>query len=120
MIGDMIRDKKVNLTVADLFIRARKINTSVFITQSYFPVQKDVRLNYAHSFIIQIPRKQELQQVTINHLFDTNQKYSINIYKLFTAQPHSFLMINTIVASDNHLRLKKESFRKNIKTNFAN
>ena len=29
MIGDMIRDKKVNLTVADLFIRARKINTSI-------------------------------------------------------------------------------------------
>ena len=46
MIADMINNKKLNSIVTELFIRGRKLNTSlVFITQSYFKVSKDVRLN---------------------------------------------------------------------------
>ena len=42
----MIHDKKLNSIVTELFIRGRKLNISlVFITQSYFKVPKDVRLN---------------------------------------------------------------------------
>ena len=47
MIADMINNKKLNSIVTELFIRGRKLNISiVFITQSYFKVPKDVRLNY--------------------------------------------------------------------------
>ena len=46
MIADMINSKKLNPVVTELFIRGRKLNISIaFITQSYFKVPKDVRLN---------------------------------------------------------------------------
>ena len=50
MITYMINIKKVNSVVIKLFIRGRKLNISVFITQSYFKVPKDVRLNSSHFF----------------------------------------------------------------------
>ena len=56
MIADMINNKKLNPVVTELFIRGRKLNISiVFITQSYFKVPKDVRLNSTHFFITRIP-----------------------------------------------------------------
>ena len=49
MIAEMINNKKLNSIVTELFIRCRKLNISlVFITQSYFKVLKDVRLNSTH------------------------------------------------------------------------
>ena len=61
MIADMINNKKLNSIVSELFIRGRKLNISlVFITQSYFIVPKDVRLNTTHFFIAKIPNKREL------------------------------------------------------------
>ena len=58
MIADMINNKKLNPVVTELFIRGRKLNISiVFITQSYFKVPKDVRLNSPYFFIMKIPNK---------------------------------------------------------------
>ena len=55
MIADMINNKKLNSIVTELFIRGRKLNISlVFITQSYFKVPKNVRLNTTHFFITKI------------------------------------------------------------------
>ena len=46
MIADMINNKKLNSIVTELLISGRKLNISiVFITQYYFKVPKDVRLN---------------------------------------------------------------------------
>ena len=46
MIADMLSNKKFNVTVTELFIRRRKLNIFlVFITQSYFAVPKNIRLN---------------------------------------------------------------------------
>ena len=51
MIPDMINNKKLNSIVTDLFISGRKLKISlVFITQSYYMVPKDVRLNSTHFF----------------------------------------------------------------------
>ena len=60
MIADMIYSKNLNSIVTELSIRGRKWNISVFITQSYFKVPKDVRLNTSHFFIAKIPNKTEL------------------------------------------------------------
>ena len=58
MIADMIHKKKLSSIVTELFIRGRKVNISlVFITQTYFKVPKDVRLNTSHYFIAKIPNK---------------------------------------------------------------
>ena len=49
MIADMLNNKKLNPIVTELFIRCRKLNISlVFITQSYFAVPKNIRLNSTH------------------------------------------------------------------------
>ena len=68
MIADMINNEKLNPVVTELFIRGRKLNISiVFITQSYFKVPKEVRLNSTHFFITRIPNKRELQQIALSH-----------------------------------------------------
>ena len=67
-IADMIHNKKLNSIVTELFIRGRKLNISlVFITQSYFKVPKDVRLNTTHFFIAKISNKRAFQQIAIIH-----------------------------------------------------
>ena len=58
IIAYMFSNKKLNPIVNKLFIRGRKLNISfVFITQSYFTVSKNIRLNSTHYFIIKIPNK---------------------------------------------------------------
>ena len=57
MIADMINNKKLNPIVTELLIRGRKLNISVFTTQSYFKVPKDVRLNSTHFVIMKILNK---------------------------------------------------------------
>ena len=117
MIADMIHNKKLNSIVTELFIRGRKLNISlVFITQSYFKVPKDVRLNTSHFFIAKIPNKRELQQIAINHSSDISTKDFTNIYRECTAEPYSFLVIDTILASSNPLRFKKNIF--NVESKF--
>ena len=81
----MINNKKLNPIVTELFIRGRKLNISiVFITQSYFKVPKDVRLNSTHFFILKIINKRELQQIALSHLSDIDFKYFMHIYKEYT------------------------------------
>ena len=111
MIADMINNKKLNSVVTELFIRGRKLNISlVFITQSYFKVPKDVRLNTTHFFIMKIPNKRELQQIAINHSSDINTKDFINIYKKCTDKPYSFLVSDTTLSSDDPLRFRKNLY----------
>ena len=111
MIANMINNKKLNSIVTELFIRGRKLNISlVFITQSYFKVPKDVRLNTTHFFIMKIPNKRELQQIAINHSSDINTKDFINIYKKCTDKPYSFLVNDTTLASDDPLRFRKNLY----------
>ena len=112
MIADMINNKRLNSIVTELFIRGRKLGISiVFITQSYFKVPKDVRLNYTHFFIMKIPNKRELQQIALNHSSDIGFKDFIKIYKKCTAEPYSFLVNDTTLPSDNPLRFRKNLFK---------
>ena len=55
MIADIMTNKRFQAIIKELFIRCRKLNISlVFITQSYFPVPKNVRLNATHYSIMKI------------------------------------------------------------------
>ena len=61
MIADMPSNKKLNPVVTELFIRWRKLNISlVFITQSYFTVPQNIRLNSTHYFVMKTSNKREL------------------------------------------------------------
>ena len=108
MISDMINNNKLNPIVTESFIRGRKLNISIiFITQSYFKVPKDVRLNSTHFFIMKIPNKRELQQIALNHSSDIDFKDFMNIYKKYTKEPYSFLVNDATLPSDNPLRFRK-------------
>ena len=111
MIADTINNKKLNSTITKLFIRGRQLNISlVFITQSYFTVPKDVRLNSTHFFIMTILNKRELQRIALNHSPDISSKDSLRSTKKCTAEPYSFLVNDVTLASDNPLRFRKNLF----------
>ena len=111
MIADMIQNNRLNSIVTELFIRGRKLNISlVFITQSYFKVPKDVRLNTTHFFITKILSKIELQQLAINHSSDISTEDFVNIYRKRSVEPYSLFVNGTTLASDNPLRFRKNLF----------
>ena len=62
----------------------------VFITQSYFLVPKDVRLNSTHYLIMKINNKRELQNIAINHSADIDYKGFTKIYRECIKEPYSF------------------------------
>ena len=112
MISDMINNRKLDSIVTELFIRGRKLNISiVFITQSYFKVPQDVRLNSTHFFIMKITNKREFQQIALNHSSDIDFKDFMKIYKKYTKKPFSFLVNDTILPSDDPLRFRKNLLR---------
>ena len=68
MIADKLTNKKLNPVVTELFITGRKLNISLaFITQSYFAVPINIRINSTYYFILKVPNKRELQQIIFNH-----------------------------------------------------
>ena len=84
----LVSNKKLNPIVTELFIRGRKLNIAlIFITQFYFAVSKNIRLNSMHYFIMKIPNKWELQQTAFNHLSDIDVQNFVNVYKKCTAKP---------------------------------
>ena len=72
MIADIIiTNKKFQAILKELFIRCWKLNIAlVFITQPYFSVPKEVRLNSTHYLIIKIHNKRKLQNIATNHSAD--------------------------------------------------
>ena len=80
MIADIMTNKKFQAVIKELFIRCRKLNISLaFITQSYFSVPKDLRLNSTQYLIMKINNKGELLNIAINHSADIDYKYFIEI-----------------------------------------
>ena len=60
MIADTLNNKTLNPVVTELFGRVRKLNISfVFITNSYFLVPRNIRLNSVHYFIKKILKAKE-------------------------------------------------------------
>ena len=56
---------------------------------------------------MKVPNKQELQQITFNHLSDNGLEYLMNLYKKCTAKPDSFLVIDSALSSDIPLRCRR-------------
>ena len=108
LITDLINNKKLNSILTELFIGGIKLNISLaFITQSYFQVPKDVRLNTSHFFITKIPNKRELQQIALNRSSDISSKDLITFQKKYTSESYSFLVNDNMLASDNLQDLEK-------------
>ena len=96
VISHVMSDKKALQILKDLFIRCRKLNISLcFLTQSYFSVTKDVRLNCTHYILVKLNNERELQNIAINHSVDIDYKDFIKIYRDCTKELYNFLTIDT-------------------------
>ena len=106
MISDVMSNKKAQQVLKELFIRCRKLNISLifFLTQSYFSVPKNVRLNCTHYIIFKLNNKRELQNITINHLADIDYKDFVKIYRVCTKEPFHFLIIDTTQPVDKRFK----------------
>ena len=82
----------------------------MFITQSYFFVPKDVRLN-STLLILKINNKRELQNIALNYSADIDYKDFAKIYRECTKKPYSFLLIDTMLPASDSLRLRKNLFQ---------
>ena len=87
IITDVLSNKTLNPIVPELFIRGIKLFCLVLITQSYFAVPKNIRLNSTHCFILNIPNKRELQQIVFNNLSDADFKDFMNLI-IYVLQHH--------------------------------
>ena len=109
MIADIMSNKKFQAIIKNLFIRCRKLNISlVFITQSYFSVPKDVRLNSAHYSIMKINNQRKLQNIAINHSADIDYNDFVKIYIEYAKEPYSFLTIDSTLPASDPLRFRKD------------
>ena len=108
MIANVMSNKKFQAIIKELFIRCRKLNISlVFITQSYFSVPKDVRLNSTHYLIMKINNRKKLQCIAINVCADIDYNDFMRIYRECTREPYSFLTIDATLPASDPLRFRK-------------
>ena len=100
----------------ELFIRSRKFNISfIFITQSYFSVPKDARLNTTHYLIMKSNSKKDFKNAAVDHSADIDYKDFIRIYRECMKEPYSFLTIDTTLPVTDPLRFRKnlsDSYKK--------
>ena len=102
--------KKPNSEIAE-FIRERILNISlVFITQLFFAVSKNIRLNLTHYFVMKIPNKRELKQIAFNHSSDIDFQDFLNIYKKSTAKSYSFFWLLILLLHQKNLNVSERIF----------
>ena len=110
MITHIMANKKFQAIIKEFFIRCRKLNISlVFIAQSYFSVQKDIRLNSTHYFIMKINNIIKLKNIAINHSTDIYYQGFKKIYRECTKEPY-FLTIDTTLPTSDSLRFRENLF----------
>ena len=82
----------------------------VFITQSYFSVPKDVRLNSTHYLIMKINNRKESQNISVNHSADIDCKDFMRIYWECRKEPYSFLTTDTTLPASDPLKFRKNFY----------
>ena len=111
MIGEIMTNEKFKVIMKELFIRCRKLNISLtFITQSYFSIRRELRINSTHYLTMKINNKRELQNIATNHYADINYQDFMKIYRECTKQPYNFLTLDTTLPTSNPLRFRKQLF----------
>ena len=111
MIADILTNTEFKSIIKEFFIRCRKLNISLaFITQSYFSIPKDVRLNSTHYLIMKINNKRELKNIAVNHSEDIYYNNFMEMYRKGTREPFNFLTIDTTLPASDHLKIKKNLF----------
>ena len=104
MIANIMTNKNLQAVIKELFIRCRKLSILlVFITQSYFSVPKELRLNSTHYLIMKIHNKRESQTIATNHSAEIDYKDFMSTYIKCT-NVIFFLTTDTTLPANNPLR----------------
>ena len=107
IFDDMITERNLS-KVSELFIRGRKSNCSlIFITQSYFDVPMQVRVNSDYFIFTRNLRGNALTQVAKDHSGSLSIEEFKNLYRKSTSQGCNFFMI------DNNTKLEEYRLRRN-------
>ena len=81
-----------------------KYQSLFLLTQSYFSVPKDVRLNCTYYVIFKLNNKRELQNIAINHSVDIDYKDFVKIYRDCTKEHYNFFTIDTTQPIDKRFK----------------
>ena len=84
-----------------LFKRKKAQYFTCFLLGFYFKVPKTIPLNAINYFLLKIPDKRELQQITSNHLFDIAFKDFMKLYEDYTKELYLFLINDATLSLDN-------------------
>ena len=101
MTADMLSNKKLSPIITELFIKGRTLNISlVFITQSYFAVPKNIRINSTHYSLWKFLTNKNFSKLhlIIHQILILK---TMDLYKNYTAKSYSFLVIDATLTSDN-------------------
>ena len=81
--------------ITDAFIRGRHANCScIYITQCYFPVPKDIRLNCNYFVIFNVQSKRELVELQKDHATNIDKEDFQKLYREAVFDPYSFFVID--------------------------
>ena len=107
--------KRKKVIVFDDMIADIMTNKRFFITQSYFSVPKDVRLNSTHCLIMKFNNRGELQNIAINHSTEIVYNNFKKIYRECKKEKYNFLTIDTTLPASDSLRFRKNLFQSLLK-----
>ena len=115
MIANIMTKRRFQAVTKELFIRCRKLNIAlVFITQSYFSVPKDLRLNSTHYLIMKINNRRELQNVSTDHSAGVNYQDLKKSYRECTKEPFNFFDNRYYVTSKWSFMIQKKIIKRKI------
>ena len=115
MIANIMTKRRFQAVIKELFIRCRKLNIAlVFITQSYFSVPKDLRLNSTHYLIMKINNRRELQNVSTDHSAGVNYQDLKKSYRECTKEPFYFFDNRYYVTSKWSFMIQKKIIKRKI------
>ena len=107
VFDDMICDV-IPAKVSELFIRGRKLNISlVFITQSYYAVPKDIRLNCTHYHLLSIPKRKEIRNIADDCAVSVGYDDFMRLFRECTSKRYGCLTIDCTLDGDDVNRLRR-------------
>lgn len=96
IIDDQIAEKEAKLqTLNDHFVRSRKNGVSlIFISQSYFRINRLIRQNASHIIMKNLASKKDLDRILAEYSLDLTKDQLLNKYKQATQKQEDFFLLD--------------------------
>ena len=103
-LADSKTAMKNNQLLNSLYVRGRHVNCSVIVsTQVYKALDTVIRKNFTHIFVYRLRNYSDLEGLVDELSALTDKKTIIEIYKMATTEPYSFLYINLMAKKLNDI-----------------